>query len=125
MLELRSRILGLTALNAQLTRKIQSGVDETAAIKALESRNKELQQQLTACNKEISGLQVCFLASFSLHCILTLSIWKHIWLCPDIQVLSTSSIARPKPDATFQTLLVATTLPYNRACSRQHDKLYV
>ncbi len=58
MLELRSRILGLTALNAELTRKIQSGVDETAAIKALESRNKELQQQLKACNKEISGLQV-------------------------------------------------------------------
>lgn len=59
MLELRSRILGLTALNAELTRKIQSGVDETAAMKALESRNRELQQQLSACNKEISGLQVC------------------------------------------------------------------
>ncbi len=59
MLELRSRILGLTALNAELTRKIQSGVDETAAMKALESRNAELQQQLSTCNKEISGLQVC------------------------------------------------------------------
>ena len=58
MLELRSRILGLTALNAELTRKIQSGVDETAAMKALESRNRELQQQLSACNKEISGLEV-------------------------------------------------------------------
>ena len=59
MLELRSRILGLTALNAELTRKIQSGVDETVAMKALESRNAELQKQLGACNKDISGLQVC------------------------------------------------------------------
>ena len=59
VLELRSRILGLTALNAELTRKIQSGVDETVAIQALESRNVELQQQLSTCNKEISGLQVC------------------------------------------------------------------
>ena len=58
MLELRSRILGLTALNAELTRKIQSGVDETTAIEALEAHNKQLQQQLNACNKEISGLQV-------------------------------------------------------------------
>ena len=58
VLELRSRILGLTALNAELTRKIQSGVDETTAIEALEARNKQLQQQLNACNKEISGLQV-------------------------------------------------------------------
>jgi capsule polysaccharide export protein KpsE/RkpR len=64
VLELRSRILGLTALNAELTRKIQSGVDETAAIKALKSRNEELQQQLTACNKEISGLQVCITGIF-------------------------------------------------------------
>lgn len=51
-------MLGLTALNAELTRRVQSGVDETAAIKALESRNRELQQQLDACNREISGLQV-------------------------------------------------------------------
>ena len=58
VLELRSRILGLTALNAELTRKMRSGVDETMAIELLEARNKQLQQQLSACNKEILGLQV-------------------------------------------------------------------
>lgn len=60
IVELRSRILGLTALNAELTRKLKEEVSETTVLKALEARNAELQEQLTAANKEISGVQVCF-----------------------------------------------------------------
>ena len=55
--ELRSRVLGLTALNAELTRKLAAGVDETSALAALQARNEELQGQLDAAHKEVSGLQ--------------------------------------------------------------------
>ncbi len=58
ILELRSRIIGLTALNAELTQKLTHEVTETTALKALDARNDELQAQLTAANKEITGLQV-------------------------------------------------------------------
>ncbi|EIE27614.1 hypothetical protein COCSUDRAFT_55608 [Coccomyxa subellipsoidea C-169] len=57
ILELRSRIIGLTALNAELTQKLTHEVTETTALKALDARNDELQAQLTAANKEITGLQ--------------------------------------------------------------------
>lgn len=58
MVELRSRILGLTALNAELTKKMKDQVTETVVLRALEARNAELQEQLTAADKELSGLQV-------------------------------------------------------------------
>jgi uncharacterized protein involved in exopolysaccharide biosynthesis len=58
MVELHSRILGLTALNAEITKKLKDQVTETVVLRALEARNAELQAQLTAANKEISGLQV-------------------------------------------------------------------
>lgn len=58
IVELRSRIIGLTALNADLTKKLKDEVTETTVLKALEARNAELQAQIIAANKEISGLQV-------------------------------------------------------------------
>ena len=58
IVELRSRIIGLTALNADLTKKLKEEVTETTVLKALEARNAELQAQIVAANKEISGLQV-------------------------------------------------------------------
>ncbi|CAL8463552.1 g3086 [Coccomyxa elongata] len=57
IVELRSRIIGLTALNADLTKKLKDEVTETTVLKALEARNAELQAQIIAANKEISGLQ--------------------------------------------------------------------
>ena len=69
ILELHSRILGLTALNAELTKKLTDEVTETTVMKALDARNTELQAQLTAANKEITGLQVCQCKEILKSCI--------------------------------------------------------
>lgn len=73
MVELRSRILGLTALNAELTKKLKDQVTETVVVRALEARNAELQEQLTAADKEISGLQVHASTKVSLMKLFTCS----------------------------------------------------
>ena len=51
-------MLGLTALNAELTRKQQASVSEVEALGVLRARNGELQKQLDAALREVSGLQV-------------------------------------------------------------------
>ena len=56
--ELRSRILGLTALNADLTRQLRKGAEDAVALRAAEARAKELEAQLAAAAKEAAGLQV-------------------------------------------------------------------
>ena len=81
--ELRSRILGLTALNADLTRQLREGADETAALRAAEARSEELEAQLEAAAKEAAGVQVPLLLLLVVHAVLLRERLPLMHPCPE------------------------------------------
>ena len=96
--ELRSRILGLTALNADLTRQLHAGADEAAALSAAEARSRELEAQLAAAAKEIPGLQVLW-GRHPLHAAISCAFESPTAHLPETQQVEERALPGIPPDA--------------------------